>query len=55
MYWSGKKMGTAYLLLTIGSSMQFWFHEVVRALIPLAALLFGFALEQDSQSFRSVE
>lgn len=47
MPWNGKRMGTAYLLITIGSSIQFWFPDVVWVLIPLAALLFGFALEQD--------
>ena len=45
--WYGEKMGSAYLLLTIGSVMQFWFPNMVWALIPLAALIFGFSLEKN--------
>lgn len=46
MSWYGKKMGAAYLLITIGSFIQFWFPNVTWALIPVVALLFGFARDK---------
>lgn len=47
MSWYGKKMGSAYLLITIGSFLQSWFPNVTWALIPVVALLFGFARDKD--------
>ncbi len=44
--WYGKKMGVAYLLITIGSFMQFWFPNVAWALIPFVALFFGLEVEK---------
>lgn len=41
MSWYVKKTGSAYLLITIGAFMQFWFPDVTWVLIPMVALFFG--------------
>lgn len=42
MHWYGKKMGSAYLLLTVGSVSQLYFPDLVWVLIPAIAVVLGF-------------
>ena len=45
MHWYGKKMGSAYLLLTIGSVAQLCFPDIAWVLIPAIAVFLGFRKE----------